>query len=493
MDELNRKMASGAVWMAMLRVSVRLVGLVSTMILARLLVPSDFGLVSMAMSVLAFLELATSFNFDIPLIQNQQADSRHFDSAWTLTLLFYTALTVLLLLLAQPAAAFYHEPRLTAVIYVLAGGFLAKGFENIGVVHFRKDLHFHKDFILMFGKKLVSVVITVPLAFYLRSYWALVVGIVVGNVLGVILTYVVHPFRPRLSLVAAGEMLSFSKWLVLNNGFAFLRVRSSDFVVGRISGSSALGLFNLAFEISTLPTTELVAPINRAVFPGYAKLAGSVQALKDSYLDVLAIVAFVAIPASFGISATSDLIVDVFLGERWANAAPLVAMLAIFGGLNAIQTNSGSVFNARGKPYLISFVALVNVVLLLGSCIPLALKFGPAGVAAGYVGSYLVLAPLTYYMVYREVQAGFRDHLKILWRPALASLIMFGVVGYVRQLIDARESLSSIEQLAILVITGACTYAAVALVLWYGSGRPRSPEYRLGLAVLRKLGATGPA
>src|SRR5690606_13797927 len=116
----------------------------------------------------------------------------HFDSAWTLNVAFYTALTIVLVLLADSAAAFYQDPRLTNVIYVLGAGFLVQGFENIGIVQFRKELDFRKDFIMMLSKKLAGFLVTIPLAFVMRSYWALVVGMVLGNALSVLLSYLLH-------------------------------------------------------------------------------------------------------------------------------------------------------------------------------------------------------------------------------------------------------------------------------------------------------------
>ncbi len=485
MRDLNRKMASGAVWTGLMRVSIRGLGLISTIIMARLLVPADFGLVAMATSIVAFLELATAFSFDVPLIQNQNADRRHFDTAWTLNVMFYAILTVVLVALAHPAAAFYREPRLKAVIYVLAAGFFAKGFENNGVVNFRKELDFRRDFLLMVSQKIVGMVITLPLAFYLRTYWALVIGIAASNVFGVILTYLIHPFRPRLGLSAAAEMLSFSKWLILNNGFGFLRLRSPDFVVGRLSGTSALGLFNVAFEISTLPTTELVAPINRAVFPGYAKLAGNVSLLRASYLDVLAIVAFIAVPASSGITAVAVPLVGAFLGAKWVAAAPLVKILAIFGGINALQTNSASVFNARGKPYLIALMEAVTVVLLLGSSIPLGIAEGPKGVAVAYLGAFTLAAPMTFFLVSREIDIGLLALVNVLWRPIAGGLGLYGAVIYVMRSLPMH--LGAVAKLAILVPIGAVAYAAVTVVLWLLAGKPKSAEYRLSLVLLRKV------
>src|SRR5690606_37739254 len=118
----------------------------------------------------------------------------------------------------------------------------------------------------------------------------------------------------------ASEMLNFSKWLIFNNAINFLRTRSPDFVIGRMSGPAGLGLFTVAYEISTLPTSELVAPINRVVFPGYSKLSKNIVLLGESYLNVLAVIAFFALPAGFGISAIAAPLVNVVLGSKWIEA-----------------------------------------------------------------------------------------------------------------------------------------------------------------------------
>lgn len=484
MNDLNNKMARGAFWMALLRVSTRFLGLISTVILARLLVPADFGLIAMATSVIAFLELATAFGFDIPLIQNQNAERRHFDTAWTLNMMFHGVLTLLVLALASPAAIFYQEDRLTAVIQFLAIGFLLRGFQNIGMVKFRKELNFKRDFLLLFSTKVAGFAVTIPLAFFFRSYWALVAGMVAGNAIGTTLSYVLHPFRPQLSLSAAREMLNFSKWLVLNNTINFLRMRSPDFVIGRISGPASLGLFTIAFEIATLPTTELVAPINRAVFPGYSRLSKDTIALGASYLDVFALIAFLTLPAALGLSAIATPLIDVLLGANWAAAAPIVAVLAIFGAVNALSANNGSVLNAVGKPHILALTGVLNIAILLTASISLALIYGPLGVAAAYVGTALTLAPLGFYFVARELNLKGGDFARVLWRPVTSSLAMYGILFYLsRPLSDVSPLLT----LVILVSGGMISYFTISLALWAFCGKPHSAEYRLISWVYKRL------
>lgn len=489
MKEINRRMATGAAWMSSLRLLVRGLGVVSTIILARLLVPADFGLVAMATSVVAFLELATAFSFDVPLIQKQSTSRQHFDTAWTLNIAFYISITILLLLLAKPAAAFYQDQRLSPLLYFLAVGFLVRAFANIGVVEFRKKLEFRKEFVLLISQKTVSLLVTIPLAYYLRSYWALVIGIVTGNILGVLLTYVLHPFRPRLSLSEAREMMGFSRWLIINNGFEFLRVRLADFIIGRLSGPAALGLFSISYEISTLATTEVVAPINRAVFPGYAIMAGDVAVLRQSYLNVLAIVAILALPASFGISAIASPLVLVFFGAAWAGAGPIVALLAIFGGLSSLQTNISYIFNARGKPQLNTLLGFINVSVLLSICIPLALRYGPVGVATGYVVAYALLAPLNFGFVCKEISARWTSVVAVLWRPALASLIMFIALRYIDDRLLAGRDADAFTALLVLIPSGVAIYAIAMTLLWVCVGMPVGMERYLAMAAVRRLRA----
>ena len=169
-------MAKGAAWMVLFKLSERLIGVVSTLILARLLIPDDFGLVAMAISMLAVLELVTSFNFDISLIQNQNAERYHYDTAWTCNLLLGLGEALAMMALALPAASFYGEPRVAGIMFALAAYTAVRGFANIGVVAFQKDLDLHKEFRFGITKKLFAFTVTVTLAFYLRNYWALMAG-----------------------------------------------------------------------------------------------------------------------------------------------------------------------------------------------------------------------------------------------------------------------------------------------------------------------------
>src|SRR5262249_17482365 len=152
----------------------------------------------------------------------------------------------------------------------------------------------------------------------------LVIGQVSGKLIAVAISFYVHNFRPRLSVSGARDLLRFSRWLVINNILFFVNQRTTDIVIGRIAGAQALGVYNLSFEISNMPTSELAAPINRAVLPGYSKMHRETGSISASYLEVIALIALFSVPAGAGIAAVADPFVNVVLGAKWLDTIPLI-------------------------------------------------------------------------------------------------------------------------------------------------------------------------
>src|SRR5262249_8877912 len=179
---------------------------------------------------------------------------------------------IVLLAVAPIGAAYFAEPRATVVIRFLALRALVGGFENIGVALFRKNQEFAKDFRYLVIQKTVSFVLTLVLALVLRNYWALAAGIVAGRALGVLLSDGMHPYRPRPSLAKAREMWSFSLWILLFNMGEFLNSKTDEFVVGGIAGTATMGHYNVAADVATAPTVELILPTERALFPVFATI-----------------------------------------------------------------------------------------------------------------------------------------------------------------------------------------------------------------------------
>jgi len=474
---LGGKIARGAVWMVLFKLTERSLGLVSTVILARLLVPADFGIVAMATAIIGAIELFTAFSFDTALIQNPEATREHYDTAWTFNVLFGTSAAIVLVALAPFAGRYYGEPRVPPVVYCLALGTLVQGFENIGIVAFRKDLQFRKEFQYRVLRKLAGFVVVLPAAFLLRNHWALVGGMLATSIGSVTLSYFIQPYRPWFSLKASGQLFRFSRWLLANNLLQFLRDRGPDLLIGRVAGSVRLGAFVIAREISNMPTSELIAPINRAIFPGFARQAANLDLLRRTFLDSLAIIWMLALPAGIGIAATADLLVRVVLGPNWLAVIPLMQVLAVYGAIMIVHGNVGYVYVALGRPRILtatSGVFVCSLALLLFVLVP---RFGVQGAAWSFLCASVLQLPVTYATLVRVLQLHLRQFLVAVWRPVAATLVMGTSVALVAAALDVPPRQGpEVAALLLLVALGGAIYVLTLYGLWGAAGRPAGAE-----------------
>ncbi|MES2152917.1 MAG: lipopolysaccharide biosynthesis protein [Pseudomonadota bacterium] len=465
-------MANGIAWMVGARLADRLIGVFSTLILARLLMPSDFGLVAMATAIGAVLDLLGSFSFELALIQNPDAERKHYDTVWTFNVIFGAVCALGMVVLAELAAGFYREPRLPAVMYVLSASYLMVGLNNIGVVAFRKDLNFKQEFKFILARRVVTFFITIAAAWLLKSYWALLIGMTVGRLVSLHLSYSMNAYRPKLSLAAAGELFQFSKWLVVNNFLNFLLHDGCTFVIGRIFGATSLGVYTVSYEISNLPSTELVAPINRATFPGFSKIAER-AGICDAYLKIFGMICLLILPVGLGIAAVARPLVQVALGEAWISAVPLIALLALHGALMATQGNNSPVWMALGHPRTTTIMTGAFLCVLFPALYFFLHTYGIVG--AGYAYLLANLATLPFSMAASRTLLGFqwRDLLSRSWRPASGGGIMYGWVVLLDHQLAAVTPLTA---LVLETLSGALVYALTVLALWWAAGRPAGAE-----------------
>lgn len=486
---LGTRIAAGAAWMVIFRLLDRSIGIVSIAILARLLLPADFGLVAMASAIIAIIELLSAFNFDMALIQNQQTTRAHYDTAWTLNVAMAGACALLVAAAAFPAAAFYGDQRLGSIMLWLSLATWIRGFENVGVVAFRKELKLFREFQLLLTKRIVTFLVTVSIALAVRSYWALVLGILAGSVSGVGLSYLFHPFRPRFALTARSELLHFSKWRVFDNILNTMATRAVDIIIGRSLGPGPLGLFGLAYEISYLPSSELSAPINRAVFPAYAKVASDQARLREQFLDVLGLTALLTAPVAFGITAIAPLLVPLLLGDAWREAVPLMRILAVAGLLVSLRTNVGYVFLALGRSRLLVVMTAARFGVTVPALVFGTLYFGTEGAAWTILGTSVAILPITHFFMHRVLGIRWTEHGGVLWRPAVGAIGMaLAVSEFLAWTEQGFAASHAVLALASAVALGIVAYVLFTSVLWAASGFPQSAEARISIALQSFVG-----
>lgn len=473
----GRQIAKGAAWMMGFKLLDKSIGLISTLVLARVLTPADFGLVAMAMAVVALLELMGAFGFESALIQRQNTGRSHYDTAWTFNVIFGVVVAAMLLVMASPAAGFYREPRLELMLPALAIGALIGGLENIGTVAFRKELDFSREFKFLLAKRLAGFAVTITLALIFNSFWALIAGTVTGKLMAVFISYRLHPYRPRLSLAARGDLMHFSKWIFISNLIQFLHSRSTDFILGRTVGSHGLGVYNIASEIAAMPSTEMIAPLNRAVYPAYARLAATRDLLWARFLEVFGLISLLAFPVAVGLYCLSDLVVSLLLGHKWEEAVPIMQIAGFSGLMAALQSNLYLVIVAMGKPKANTVLSAVLLVISLPAIIYASLQYGVLGAAyAHFFASLLGFSGIV--IVFSRITGLLKRKLfAVMWRPLLASSAMaFIIFGATTSINATWPMLPQIMKLITLISIGALVYMVSILASWYVAGQPNSAE-----------------
>ncbi len=295
-----------------------------------------------------------------------------------------------------------------------------------------------------------------------------------------------HPFRPRLSLAHKAELFGFSKWLFLTNLLQFVSLRAGDFIVGKLRGPYELGLFTMANELGSVPATEVVAPINRAAFPGYSRLASERARLIEVYLRVMGLIALVALPVGVGIALTAEIFVPLLLGPKWVGAIAMLQLLALAGAVLGLWSNTGYVFLALGQPRRVamieSFRAITIVILLIGF---LTMNV-ENGIGWAMLVAALAYATLILYLSHTDLEIRWQKAVAALWRPILGCACLYVTVISVQTLLAPPSTI--VEQVLVLILSiaaGAAVYAASVLGAWRLRGAPPVPE-AYALELVRK-------
>lgn len=204
--------AYGFAWVFAWRMATRVIGLGSTLILVRLLVPAEFGIVAIAMSFIQSIDQFSQIGVEEALVRLPEPNRRTYDTAFTMIALRCLLIAIIAALAAQPVANFFNEPRLAPIMWVIAGVTVIAAFENVGVQDFRREMQFDQEFVFQALPRLAGMLSTVIVALIWRDYWALVIGTAMTRVTRVAMSYAIHPLRPRVSLAAWRDLIGFSLW-----------------------------------------------------------------------------------------------------------------------------------------------------------------------------------------------------------------------------------------------------------------------------------------
>jgi|Deesub1362A_J573_1020465.scaffolds.fasta_scaffold03692_3 O-antigen/teichoic acid export membrane protein len=373
--KLSQQIAKSGFWVFTIRFIHQFFYLARLIILARLLTPHDFGLLGIGLLAMMTLETLSQTGFQEALIQKKENVETFLNSAWTILIIRGIILFLILYFISPFISAFYNAPSVTLVIRIIGLAILLQSFSNIGVIYFQKELEFNKQFILQASGTLADFCVSVTLAILLRNVWALVWGLLVGHGVKLIVSYIVHPYRPKICFNKEKtlELFRFGKWVLGGSIIIFLLLQGDDILVGKLLGLTALGFYQIAYKISNTPATELSRVISTVTFPAYSKVQDDINKLKQYYFEILQLTAFFSFLLAGIIFTLAPEFTSLLLGNKWAPIIYITQLLSIFGLFRSLNATFGPVFYATGNPYILTKVAFYQLVVLVIIFYPLYL------------------------------------------------------------------------------------------------------------------------
>jgi len=488
LSAIRRGVITGASFMVLLRLSFRLVGIVSTLVLVRVLSPSDFGLFGLVTGASAVLDTLSQLSLQIALLRMPAPSKAHFDTAWTLGILRALLFALMLAGCATFLSDFVHDARLQAICYALAAIIFLQGFENIALVEYQREFRYDKVFLYQLAGKLSGFVIGLAAAFLLRNYWALVIGTAVQRLFVIPLGYGMRPYRPRFDLSEWRHFFHFSKWLMVTNTLWVVDGSMIMFVLGRIVGASGIGLYQIANQVGSLPASEIAAPIRDPAAAGYARASKAPDLMRESFLENLGLLVAVVMPLSLGIAVMAEPITLIFLGAKWAAAAPVMAYCALFALFDCIAHFPGALYIVLDRQKALVYVLAVTLAIRVPAVIIAAKLGGMTGAMMALTASAFLNMFIWNAAVPAILNLKLSDILRVTWRSILSGIVMMAAVYLMMKSWPASDL--ALLRFVAIALAGGVVLLAVQFSLWMISGRPHSAEsmaLSLAATLLRRL------
>lgn len=382
MSELNNKILKATKWSTITEITAKLIAPFSTMVLARLLTPEAFGVVATLTMIITFAEIFTDAGFQRYLIQFDFKDDK--DKYNTANVAFWSNLTMsfilwaLIAIFSEPLAKLVGNPGLGNVISIACVSIPLAAFSSIQMALYKRDFDFKTLFYTRIVGILIPIFVTIPLAIWLRNYWALVIGTIAVNLSNAIILTVKSKWRPSFyySFKRLKEMFSFCSWTLVDTILVWATSYLDVFFIGMMLNEYYLGIYKTSIatvgQITSLITTALL-PV---VMPSLSRLQGNLPEMCKTLLNFQKYTAIILLPLGTGIFFFSDLITDIMLGEQWHEAASFIGIWGLMEVITVIFSRFCSIiYPAIGKPRISVIVQILHLVVLIPAII-IAAQYG---------------------------------------------------------------------------------------------------------------------
>lgn len=465
---LRARVARSMFWIAWSRGVLQILTFATTLLVARILVPADYGLMALATTFTAHAGMLAEMGLGSAIIQFRDLDRRELDTCFWITMTLAVMLSVALSLGSPAVARWFAVPRLADLLPTLSLVLPLTACRVVSDSLLRKRLAMDRISQAEIIGAVVTLPVTVACALGGLGVWTLVIGYLVGPAVRSAATCAFAPWVPafRIGGEKVKDVIRFS---LATLGIRFMwsmREAANPLVLGKITGQAAIvGLYTMADDVAHLPGMKISPVINMLTSPVMAELQDNITALREAFYRTVRLTAAIVAPMSAGIALVADDLVLVLLGPKWSPAAPLISLISLYAAVRAIDGVLPSVLFARRRERFLFWYCLVLLVAMPGAAVLGAIWNGAPGLIMFYTAAYCTVMIYLAKEALTELKGGFAELWRQMWPILGATVAMAAVVLLSREFVLAELVDLPLIRLGLLSLTGAVTYGAVLFAI----------------------------
>jgi len=449
----------GIKWASVSQLGRQIIQYTTTIILAALLTPSDFGLMAMAIIIIGFLEIFKDLGTAAAIIQNQNLSEESLSSIFWVNVGFGLVVAFIVFFAAKFGAEFYNNAKVENILKVLSVSFIFSSFSTVHKKLLEKELKFDLLAKIELVGVAIGAVVGITLALLEFGVWSLVFQSLSIAVITTCLFWIISNWRPKLffSYSKIKPIISYSLNLLGYNVFNYF-VRNADYLlIGKYLGERELGHYYLAYKIMLYPLQNISLVVSRVLFPIYSKIQTENERFRKIYTKVANAISFLTFPLMIGVFALSDLFTITFFNEKWDTAllALLLMILAPVGLIQSIATTTGSIYQAKGRTdWMFRWGILSGIIYISGFLI--GLNWGVIGVAISYLIASIILLYPVFAIPFKLIELKVITFTKIFTNVFFFSFLMGIIVIIGKELLI--KFFNSTIVLIVLAVLGSIIY-----------------------------------
>ena len=460
--QIAQKTAWGFIWTFSAYFLGKIVVLITTSILARVLAKTDFGLVAVAVVAINYLSVLKDLGLGAALIQRKGDVREAVNTVFTINLIIGLILSTAAILLAPLVASYFQNSQITPVLRWMGISFVINALGSVHTNWLVRDLNYRRKLIPDLGGAIAKGVVSIGMAYLGYGVWSLVFGQIAGSIASVILVWIILPWRPRLTLdrnIATG-LMKFGTSVTVIDILNEITDNIDYVIVGRIFGLIPLSIYTLAYKLPEMLLIGNLWVMGGVVFPAFSSVQDRPNELRRGFLASVRLVELIAVPISLGLFIAADPIVRVVFGNQWLDAIPVLRVLALYAWVYSLGYHVGGFYKAVGRPDILMRLSILTIVIIIPSLL-IGAQFGIIGVAIGHLVAILIRRIVSLGVATRFVNVSILDIFGELRSSFLGALVMAPVTLIVSYL---TANLNPFLQLTSIIVSGAASYLGV---LWW--------------------------